>query len=272
MSDLLKWIRVKAIEERVSAERQKTVIAEAKSGKIDGVSVDEGRGRILVDCVLKADGELVMVSPVIDPDVFRISIAQGERGPRIAVVSNGREVNPFLKEIKNGQLLIFAFRNGIIVRCWKGQEGATVTADYVATRRENGKSYLLIYPKFEVGIPRFAVEGDLQQYLQAARIPEEFLGIVMHLVGTQSDGQLSNPKWVDGLSKAKASVTPAVGVDVPPAKADSTPPKTPFKKGKKEKGWSQEKRKAAIGDPPADVDIRKFVGASANEVKEILKP
>jgi len=272
MSDLTRWLRVKAIEERVSVERQKTVIAEAKSGKIDGVSVDENRGRILVDCILEADGELVMASPVINPDFYRISTAQGERGPRIAVLADNRDVQPFLKETRSGQLEVFVFRNGIVFRCWKGQDGATVTADYVGVRRENGKVYLVIYPRFELGMPRFAAKEDLLKFLEVNHISEEFLGIVARLVGTNSDGQIINPKWVDGLDKAKASVTPAVGVDVPPAKADSTPPKTPSKKkGEKEKGWAGRKRKAAIGDPAEDIDTKQVVGRSAAEVQEMLK-
>ncbi|HRY76678.1 MAG TPA: hypothetical protein P5524_00745 [Candidatus Paceibacterota bacterium] len=204
MSDLLRFLKFRAVEERVSEERLRNLLAETRSGKIDGVRVDLEHRRIIVDCVLK-EGELTMVYPVITANFVRISIAQSERGPLIGVLAeNGRDIEPFLTKTKNGNFRIFAFRNGVVLRCLQGNGGYTVLADYAAVRYEGSRAFVVCVPRFEVGIPQFAAEGDLEEYLRTIKVPEEYFGIVKRLVGTGgSQARLLNQRWVGGLQGAK---------------------------------------------------------------------
>lgn len=211
MSDLLGYLRFRAVEERVPEARLRNLLAEAESGKIDGVYVDQEHHRILVDCILK-EGELSMVYPEVRADFVRISVAEGERGPRIGVLAeNGRDVEPFLKKTQKGDFLIFVFRNGIVFRCWQGNGGCTVAADYVGVRYEGSRAFVVCVPRFELGIPQFAADGDLQAYLQTVKVPEEYFGIVARLVGTGGPkARVLNEQWVSGLQKAKEPMEKSV--------------------------------------------------------------
>lgn len=255
MSDLLQFLKFRAVEERVSEERLRNLLAETRSGKIDGVRVDLEHRRIIVDCVFK-EGELTMVYPVIRADFVRISIAQSERGPCIGVLAeNGRDVEPFLTKTKKGNFRIFAFRNGVVFRCWQGNGGYTVLADYVAVRYEGSRAFVVCLPRFELGIPQFAAEGDLEEYLRTVKVPEEHFGIVKRMVGTGGrQARLLNPQWVGGLQEAKEKTTDESG--------DKATKDTP----RFDKGRSRNKPRPKV--PEGKIDVKRGVSLAEVEGSE----
>lgn len=210
--DLLRFVRVWAVWENVSKGVLDLVAEWVAKSQLPSklVRVEEGASKFSIKCRLDTEMELVPalsdpLPKLPDPSWFRISVSEAEfKGPVIAVVSNrGEELGgAFITESPNGErMMIHPFRDGVVVRRWKGRDGSKVNAHYLSVCQQGARYHLVVSPRLSVFIPEFSGPKDLEDFFQASRVPENLQDIIAAMVGfSRVNGKTFDPKWDGALA------------------------------------------------------------------------
>ena len=195
MSDLRNFLRVVAVTERVTEDEQKRLIAMSKDKAIEGVSVDEQRSRVRVNCAVLAKDEIKPLYQIPEGvSWFKISCSETKsaKSPRIGVVS---DVGTLFPAPLDDYLSVVSFRNGTVVRAFANRR---LLADYVGVRKEGQSYFLVVDERLDFLVPGYVQDREIPGFLQG-RVPADLLEISVDLLRKA----VSNPEWVNGLQSFK---------------------------------------------------------------------
>jgi hypothetical protein len=213
MSDLKNFLRIVAVTDRVAEDEQKRLIAMSKNKAIEGVSVDQQRSRVRVNCELLANGEIKPVYQMAQVSWFKISCSetQSEKCPRIGVVS---EVGKLFPTPIDDYRSVVSFRNGTVVRVFTNRR---LLADYVAVRKQGQGYFLIVDQRLDFLVPGYVQDREISGFLQG-KVTADLLEISMDLLKKA----VNNPEWVNGLQTLKEAGKPKPEADRPaPVKAEA---------------------------------------------------
>jgi len=196
MSDLKNFLRIVAVTDRVSEDEQKRLIAMSKDKAIEGVSVDEQRSRVRVNCEVLVSGQIKPVYQMDHVNWFKISCSEtdSEKCPRIGVIS---DVGTLFPTPLDDYRSVVSFRNGTVVRAFANRR---LLADYVAVRKQGQDYFLVIDPRLDISVPSYVDENGLAGFLKD-KVPADVLGLACELL--KKVGKAVNPAWVKGLQSFK---------------------------------------------------------------------
>ena len=213
MLDLKNFLRIVAVTDRVAEDEQKRLIAMSKDKAIEGVSVDQQRSRVRVNCELLANGEIKPVYQMAQVSWFKISVSEtkSEKCPRIGVVS---EVGKLFPTPIDDYRSVVSFRNGTVVRVFANRR---LLADYVAVRKQGQDYFLIADQRLDLLVPGYVQDREISDFLQG-KVPADLLEISVDLLKKA----VNNPEWVNGLQAHKEAGKPKPEADRPtPARVEA---------------------------------------------------
>jgi len=201
MSDLKNFLRIVAVTDHVAEDEQKRLIAMSKDRAIEGVSVDQERSRVRVNCEILEKGEIKPVYQMDHVNWFKLSISEtkSEKCPRIGVVS---EVGKLFPTSIDDYRSVVSFRNGSVVRAFANRR---LLADYVGIRKQGQEWFLVIDQRLDISVPSYVQDADLPAFLDG-KAPTDLIELACELL--KKVGKVANPDWVNGLQSFKDEKPP----------------------------------------------------------------